>query len=346
MKSTFILLSILSLFSFPSISQGTDSAQYFFQQGATARQERRFAVAEKNFLASLKRDPANINVRTALAANYFDLRKYDNALKTYMELYEKEPKNAAFVEQVSLLSFMMHKWEDAIRFTMMAKTMGVGKDHNYMLGKSYYETEDYGQAIRYLDGALKEAHPKQAECAYSIAHAYVEMSNYKVSLPYFEKAISLDTTQYGWVYELAMVYTSINDNKNAIRYMELAADRGMKRDNDYYENLSYAYMNAGQIDKAIEKLLVILQKKPSDITILYAVAEAYYYSKKYKDAIEYWDQVLYYEKDNYRALYMIGMAYQKKGDKAKGMQLCDRAIELDPGLASLKQEKSFNGIGL
>jgi len=41
---------------------------------------------------------------------------------------------------------------------------------------------------------------------------------------------------------------------------------------------------------------------------------------------------------------MIGMSYQKKGDKAKGMQLCDKAIEIDPSLASLKQKKQMMGL--
>jgi hypothetical protein len=37
---------------------------------------------------------------------------------------------------------------------------------------------------------------------------------------------------------------------------------------------------------------------------------------------------------------MIGMCYQKKGDKSKGAQLCDQAIAMDPSLARLKQQKN------
>ena len=73
------------------------------------------------------------------------------------------------------------------------------------------------------------------------------------------------------------------------------------------------------------------------------VAEAYYYKGKYQLAIDYWDQVMFYDKNNASALYMIGMSYQKKGDKEKGQFLCDKAIELDPSLASLKQKKQMPG---
>jgi len=43
-------------------------------------------------------------------------------------------------------------------------------------------------------------------------------------------------------------------------------------------------------------------------------------------------------------LYMIGMCYQKKGEKDKGVRLCDKAIEMDPSLASLKQKKLDMGL--
>ena len=76
------------------------------------------------------------------------------------------------------------------------------------------------------------------------------------------------------------------------------------------------------------------------------VAEAYYFKGKYQPAIDYWDRILEHDKENASALYMIGMAYQKKGEKEKGQHLCDRAIEMDPSLASLKQKKQMPGGGL
>jgi hypothetical protein len=36
---------------------------------------------------------------------------------------------------------------------------------------------------------------------------------------------------------------------------------------------------------------------------------------------------------------MTGLAYQKKGDMAKGTQLCEQAIKLDPSLKNFRQEK-------
>ena len=58
--------------------------------------------------------------------------------------------------------------------------------------------------------------------------------------------------------------------------------------------------------------------------------------------MDYWDKVLGVDKADASALYMIGMCYQKKGEKEKGVALCDKAIEMDPGLASLKKKKEMS----
>jgi len=84
-----------------------------------------------------------------------------------------------------------------------------------------------------------------------------------------------------------------------------------------------------------------LQRKPGDQELLYNIGDAYYRAGKYQEAINHWDQVLAIDKQNANALYMIGMAYQKKGDKEKGQQLCDRAIQMDPSLKHLRQERKM-----
>jgi len=170
------------------------------------------------------------------------------------------------------------------------------------------------------------------------------MMNYKLSVPYFDKAIALAPDKSNWIYELGLIYYAMNADKESLKYILLAGERGYKKDNDYMENLGVAYLNVGKLEEAMTILKDILAKKPSDMNILNMVAEAYYYSGKYQDAIDYWDKVLTYDKTNAQSLYMIGMSYQKKGEKEKGVALCDKAIEMDPDLAKYKQKKSMPGM--
>jgi tetratricopeptide (TPR) repeat protein len=90
----------------------------------------------------------------------------------------------------------------------------------------------------------------------------------------------------------------------------------------------------------------VIAKKPLDKTTYNDVAYAFYNAKKYKDAIDWWDKILQIDKQDAKALYMIGIAYQKDGNKDKGSKLCDIAIQLDPSLASLRKEQKIEGMGL
>ena len=167
------------------------------------------------------------------------------------------------------------------------------------------------------------------------------MSNYKRAAGCFEQAIALDSSHANWMYEAGLTYYAVPDDKKAIEWFEKAGQKGHPRSNDYLENLGNAHLNAGNFEKGLVFLQEILKKKPQDQELLYNIADAYYRSGKYEVAIEYWDQVLAIDKASARSLYMIGLAFQKKGDTGKGTQLCDRAIQMDPSLKSLKTEKKL-----
>jgi len=214
---------------------------------------------------------------------------------------------------------------------------------NFYVGKVNYDLDNYGEAIRFLNAAAIDD-PQNAEVPYMIAHSYADMMNYKLAIPYFQKAIQLDTTKNYWIYELGLIYYAMNDDKNSLKYILEAGEKGYKKDNDYLENLGIAYLNVGNLDEGVKIMDEILKRKPSDLNILNMVAEAYYYKAKYQQAIDYWDQILFYDKTNASSLYMIGMSYQKKGEKEKGIALCDKAIEMDPNLATYKQKKMMAGL--
>src|SRR5947208_7950324 len=171
-----------------------------------------------------------------------------------------------------------------------------------------------------------------------IGRSYADMLNYKQAIPYYQKAIGQGSSRYGWIYELGLICYANNNNVDALKYIQLAGDKGYPKDNGYLQNLAIANLDAGKFDAGILILTDLLKKRPSDMTLLDLVAQAYYDHGKYDDAMTNWDTILGYDKSNASALYMIGMCYLKKGDKGKGTQLCDKAIAMDPGLASYKQK--------
>jgi tetratricopeptide (TPR) repeat protein len=334
---TSVLLSISSM-----VFSQTDSSSLYFQKGLEEKQKGRKQESLRQFEKAYSYNNKDQKIVSELASAYLDLRRYGQAKEKFLQLEKMGDHSDSTYRQLMLLSYNSRQFDDVIKYASLLKKVRPAEQTAYYLGKSFYEKEDLGNAIKYLDIAAKE-NPQNAEIPYTVARAYADMFNYKQSADYFLKAIALNPNQSRWIYELALIYYALPDEKNALKYMLEAGEKGYKKDNEYYQNLSTAYINAGKFDEGIGVLKDLLQKRPSDVNIINSLAEAYYDSKKYDDAINYYDKLLAMDQKNASALYMIGMSFQKKGEKEKGMALCDKAIQMDPSLQSLKQKKELPG---
>ncbi len=341
MKSTVIF--ILSLVISSATIAQVDSAKFFYQKGMTEKQAGRKLESWKNFDKAYRYNSNDKAIVSELATVLFDLRKYGQAREMFQKQEQMGDNSAALYKQLLSLSFTTKQFDDAITYAQKLKKADPSEKVDYYIGKVHYDRDNYGMAIQHLEQALKQE-PQKGEIPYLIARSYADMMNYKFAIPFFQKAIELEPTKGEWVYELGLICYAMHDDKNALKYIQLAGDKGYRKDNDYLENLGIAYLNVGNLEEGLKIMKEILIRKPSDMNILNMVAEAYYYGGKYNDAITHWDQVLFYDKTNAQALYMIGMCYQKKGEKDKGMALCDKAIEMDPSLSMYKQKKQMMGL--
>lgn len=321
------------VFSISLNAQNADSSSYYLSKGLEEKESRRFREAEKNFAKALQFDPSDLQILKEHAQALLSQNRYAEAREVLLKAEKVSGDDPYVIDQLTTLSFNLRKWDDAIKYANRNKTSPV----SYIIGKSYYEQENYGEAMKFLAKAEKEE-PTRADIPYIMARTYLDMSNYKQSAQYFLKAISIDSTRAQWIYETALVHYAIPDYPGSLKYMLMAGEKGYTRNNDYITNLGNAYINVKQYDKGIELFKEVLQRRPSDQELLYNLAQAYYDSKQYQPAIDTWDQLLGLDKTNAKVLYMIGMSYQKKGEKEKGMQLADRAIQMDPSLKSLRKE--------
>ncbi len=338
----FLLTATFSFITFFSFAQ-TDSAQFYLKKGLDEKSKGRLMESFKHFDKAYSYDQKDRQIVSELANTLYELRRYPQAREKYMQLEKMGDASAATYKQLMLLSFNMRQQNDAIRYAQLLKKADPSEKVAFYIGKAYYDQENYGEAIKNLDMAAKE-NPQNAEVKYLIARAYADMQNFKQAIPYFEKAITLEPENNRWLYELGLIYYGMQDDKNSLKYLLLAGEKGYKKDNEYLQNLAVAYLNSGQANKGLDILKEALVRRPSDMNLLSIIAEACYDAKKYDDAIDYWDQILSLDKKNAEALYMIGMSYQKKGERQKGMALCDKAIEMDPSLQRNKQKMQMPGM--
>lgn len=328
---------IICFFTVQSYSQ-SDSIQVYHERGVKEKQAHRYREAEKWFLKVYQIDSTNVQNLHDLADVLAEQRRYTEAYTRYEKVYAKEPGRDSALYRLMQYSFNLRKWDECIGYATAWEKRFPGQGANMMMAKAYYEKEFYAEVVKYCERAYKE-HKDIPEIPYLAGRAYMDMNQYKQAAGCYEQALALDSVNANWMYEAALVWYAVPDDKRSLYWMEKAGEKGYKRSNEYLENLASAYINAGQLEKGVKMLEEVLQRKPQDPELIYSIADSYYKLKKWDDAIRYWDMNLAIDKKNARALYMIGMSYQKKGEKEKGMQLCDKAIEMDPSLKKLREER-------
>src|SRR5688572_10355340 len=295
--STCFMLAIQSAWSQTSLTEitaintGTDSADYFLQKGLVEKQNGRRMESLKNFEKAEHYNPNSKEITSELASAYMDLRRYGQARESFKKLVALGETSAANYKQLMNLSFQLKQNDDVLLYADKLKKADPSEKVAYYIGHVNYNIDNYGEAIKYLTEAAKED-PSNAQVPYMIAHSYADMMNYKLAIPFFHKAIELKPAENYWIYELGLIYYAMHDDKNALKYILEAGEKGYKKDNDYLENLGIAYLNTGDLEGGIKILNEILVKRPSDMNLLNMIAEAYYGKGKFDLAMEYWDRIL------------------------------------------------------
>jgi len=321
-------------------AQASDSSVFYYSKGVAEKNAKRFQVADQAFEKSLKLNPSFVDAHIQQGYNSLEMRRTNQAMTSFSKVLELEPTNKTAIKELTLLYFSYRQWEKAISFARQCKDC---ENANKILGMSFYHQEDYPEAVKALT-VSHNSNPNDPEVAYTLGRAFLDMEEYKKAVPYYEKAIKLDATKNGWMYELGLLYYNINEYKNALASFEKAAAAGYNQSNDFKENMGYAALYSGEYEKGENLLITIWQRKPGNKDILRDMADILYQQKQYDKSLGYCQKLMELDAKDGKALYQAGLNFIKKGQKDRGQQMCDKAIDMDPSLQSLRKKKEMPGM--
>ena len=332
------LLIILSFFAVQNLSAAllSDSSDFYYSKGISEKNEKRFLTASANFEKAIS---FNKNYAEAYIENAFankEMRKTDQVKANFLKAYELQPNNTQIIKELTNLYYDYRQWDKAAEFANKC----VGCDNaDRIIGLCNYETENYVAAEKFLLKAVAK-NPEDALINYTLGRTYMETEMYRKAVPFFEKAAALNPEKNAWAYELGLLYYNNNNYRSAVTAFETAVKNGYVVSNDYNENYGYSLLYSGQYAKGEEKLLSIYQKKGNK-EMLRDLAQILYEQKQYDRSLDYCQKLLEADPKDAKALYQAGLTFQKIGQKEKGQGMCDKAIEMDPSLAS-KRSKSMD----
>lgn len=327
----FILLSVCAS------AQANDSSSHYFQLGKQEMEAKRYLLASRNFEKSLSFSPENIEAIMHNGYAYLEMRKLNQAMESFEKAHRINPSNGEAIEQLANLYFNFRQYDKAIE---MAGKCRKCSNATRIIGMSLYQLENFPEAEKELKRALEE-NGNDAEVAYTLGRNFLDMEEYNKAIPYYEKAVIIDPTKSLWMYELGLIYYNQMAYKSAVIMFDKAAAAGYVQSNDFKENFGFAALYAGDTERGETLLLEVLKKKPGNTELLMGLAEILYQQKKFDKSLEYCQQMLEKNPNNGKALYQAGLNFQKKGEKDRGQQMCDKAIEMDPSLAGLRQKKEM-----
>jgi tetratricopeptide (TPR) repeat protein len=332
--------AVMLLLSSTLFAQSNDSAQVYFQKALSFKDNRQYLQAAKHFEKSLSFNDKFTPAWMENAKVNMEMRRTDLAISSYSKVLEIEPDNSVAAAALMEMYFNYRLYDKAAALAYKCSKLPLSEK---IIGMCAYQQEDYGKAIKGLTSYTGKF-PTDAEAMYTLARCYLDMEQYAAAVPFYNKAVLLNAEKINWIYELGLLYYTLNDFKNAVAYFNQAADKGYPKKSDFVENLGYAYIYSGRFDEGEQMLNGLLEKRPGDKQMIRDLAEAMYKNKQYDRSLGYCQKLMEMDAKDGKALYQAGLCFQKKGDKDKGQAMCDQAIELDPSLNSLRQKKGDFGL--
>jgi tetratricopeptide (TPR) repeat protein len=335
-----LLTSVTLLLTVSTVHAQTDSARGYFQKGMNAKNAGLYLAASQNFTKAISFDGQFTDAYRQDANVNMQMHRTDNAKADLEKVYQLAPNDNEAIQQLTGIYYDYRQYEKAIDLAAKCKVSQYAKRITAMCN---YQLENYEDAIKGLTDIVRDD-PNDAAATYTIARSYLELEEYLKAVPFYQRAVTLDATKNVWMYELGLLYYNNDDYKDAIVLFDKAAVAGYNQSSDYNENLGFACLYNGNFERGEKILLSLLAKRPENKDLIRGVAAAYYNHGMYDKSLEFCQKLMMMDSKDGNALYQAGMCFQKKGDKDKGQQMCDKAIELDPSLASLRQKQMTVGL--
>ncbi len=168
---------------------------------------------------------------------YIKSGMYEKAKENYSKFLELSHRNISARIKYIYALFLCKDYENVILQIKDVMTSDSSSITLYRLGGySYYETEKYDEAKKYMEIFFKKVNPQRiisSDYAY-FGRILSKMGNDSLAVEYFYKAISKDTSNYDLLSETAILLIKENKGLEAIPLYDKKINNGKAASLDYY----------------------------------------------------------------------------------------------------------------
>lgn len=228
---------------------------------------------------------------------------------------------------------------------------------------SAYLNLERKQEARDVLREIEKFYPDDSRSLLALAMVEYELAEFASAATHFERVLTVDPTQYDFVYflglcrlelgevdvaadifesvppnhdrfadariQLAAIYERKKDLERALENLLAARGQRPSRPLDYYTSTLMARL--GDYDDALLILEPLLKETPDDTELLYQLGLVHGEAGHYEQMVEYMQRVIAQDPDHFSALNYLGYTWVDRGENLDQAEtLLRRAVELRP----------------
>ncbi|RLD27284.1 MAG: hypothetical protein DRI75_09910 [Bacteroidetes bacterium] len=224
-----------------------DKYQEYFFEALKQKGIENYNRSIKALLKCIELDDSESVVYFELGKNYIQLKNFGDAEKALKKAISKEPENEWYLDEL----------------------YGV-----------YYELNDFDKALKTVKQLVK-FHPDYKE---DLASLYFRNKKYKAALKVLDDLDREFGGSKSRDYIRNQIYNATGRDKDRIEYLEERVENNPTQETNYL-SLIYRYSETGNIKKAYETALKLLQQKPNSQLVHLALYKFYLDDNKPEEAI-------------------------------------------------------------
>jgi len=297
------------------------SANYYFLESRIHIKDKEYLKAIVSLKKALALDPGSFILTRDLIRLYLKQNDEKKALELAEALVRQNPDN------VDGLLFLVQLKKDSIDEKKLVEILNrilildpKNKETFLRLGKIYMENKNHSEALILFKKMVKQF-PDYYVAWFYLGKAYLAEKKYELAATQFLKTIELEPDLIESRFQLIKLYRINNTRENKEKILKTYKEILEIEPDNYQALLGMAlYYYKTNMKKEAQRLFMELgQDVESDSRLVMVAFDEYISSKKYKDAIIVFSQLLKNNPDNSTLNFFTGMAYEADDDFKKAI---------------------------
>jgi len=248
-KYIFLFLSVIAIsINNPAYEQNvsdTTSVKYLMSMGQDAYVNGDFEKSNYYYKKVLKDNKNNYDAKYGVAANYYRLKEYNNALEIYDTLYSQTPDNTDVINGMARCLIKLELYEKAMKYVRQSVTLNNKDISPYSDMAFLFIVKNKLDSARYAYNQIIKIDSLNAEAYAGIGKMYYWQDKPATALKYYQMASKLDpddseikdkieTVRNELAYSISITLMDITEEESSYKIDALIQRYGIeKRINDY-----------------------------------------------------------------------------------------------------------------